>query len=33
LSQKLGIFQAAVSLSVARGRQIAIQNTYEIGNL
>ncbi len=33
LSRKLGITQAAVSLSVARGRQVAIQNTYEIGNL
>jgi putative transposase len=33
LSRKLGISQAAVSLSVSRGRRIALENHYEIGNL
>ena len=33
LGRKLGLSQAAVSLSVARGRQIARQKNYEIGNL
>ncbi len=33
LSRKLGISQAAVSLSVGRGRRIALENHYEIGNL
>jgi hypothetical protein len=33
LSKKLGLSQAAISLSVARGRQIASQKKYEIGNL
>jgi len=33
LSKRLRLFQAAISLSVARGRKIAIQNNYEIGNL
>ena len=33
LSRKLVISQAAVSLSVSRGRRIALENHYEIGNL
>ena len=33
LSRKLGISQAAVSLSVSRGRRIASENHYEIGSL
>jgi REP-associated tyrosine transposase len=33
LSKKLGISQAAVSLSVTRGRQMASQQNYEVGNL
>ena len=33
LSKKLGLSQAAKSLSVARGRKIASQKKYEIGNL
>ena len=33
LSRKLGISQPAVSLSVSRGRRIALGNHYEIGNL
>jgi len=33
LSRKLGFSQAAISLSVARGRQIVSQKNYEIGNL
>jgi len=33
LSQRLGISQAAVSLSVNRGRQIVTEHGYEIGNL
>ncbi len=33
LSRKLGISQAAVSLSVSRGRRIASENHHEIGNL
>jgi putative transposase len=33
LSKKLRLSQAAISLSVARGRQVAIQKKYEIGNL
>ena len=33
LSKKLGLSQAAVSLSVARGLQIVNQQNYEIGNL
>ncbi len=33
LSQQLRVSQAAVSLSVARGRKIASQNSYQIGNL
>jgi putative transposase len=33
LSKKLGLSQSAISLSVARGRQIASQKKYEIGNL
>jgi len=33
LSRKLGLSQAAISLSVARGRQRAIQKKYGIGNL
>ena len=33
LSKRLKLSQPAISLSVARGREIAIQNNYEIGNL
>jgi len=33
LSRKLGISQAAVSLSVSRGRRVALENHYEVGNL
>jgi hypothetical protein len=33
LSRKLGLSQPAISLSVARGRQIVSQKNYEIGNL
>jgi putative transposase len=33
LSQKLGISQVAVSLSVSRGRRIALEHHYDIGNL
>lgn len=33
LSRKLGLSQPAVSLSVSRGRRIALENHYEIGNL
>ena len=33
LSRKLGLSQAAISLSVARGRQVAQQKRYEIRNL
>jgi REP element-mobilizing transposase RayT len=33
LSKKLGLSQAAISLSVARGCQVARQGKYEIGNL
>ena len=33
LSKRLQLSQPAISLSVARGRAIAIQNTYEIKNL
>ncbi len=33
LSRKLGLSQPAISLSVARGRQIVSQRNYEIGNL
>jgi chromosomal replication initiation ATPase DnaA len=33
LSKKLGLSQAAISLSVARGRQIASLKKYEIANL
>ncbi len=33
MSQKLGISQAALSLSVSRGRRIALEHHYEIGNL
>jgi REP element-mobilizing transposase RayT len=33
LGRKLGLSQAAISLSVARGRQIASQENYEISNL
>ncbi|UCF94718.1 MAG: transposase [Desulfobacterales bacterium] len=33
LSKRLKLSQPAISLSVARGREIVIQNNYEIGNL
>jgi putative transposase len=33
LSRKLRVSQAAVSLSVSRGRRIALENHYETGNL
>jgi len=33
LSRKLGLSQPAVSLSVSRGRRIALENHYEIENL
>jgi hypothetical protein len=33
LSKKLGLSQAAISLSLARERQIASLKNYEIGNL
>jgi len=33
LSKKLNLSQPAISLSVTRGRSIAIQNNYQVGNL
>ena len=33
LSRRLGISQAAVSLAVARGRNLAGEHGYELGNL
>ena len=33
LRRKLGISPAAVSFSISRGRRIALENHYEIGNL
>ena len=33
LSRKLALSQAAISLSVSRGRRIVLENGYEIGNL